>query len=336
MAGVSTSTVSLVLNDKDSGRVGERTRQQVMSAAESLGYRVDHLARGLATGRSGFIGYAAPDVNPFFADLQVGLLEALNPDYQLMTVTTDLRSSSARRNLSQMLALNPEALVVSTVEPEQIRELRPTCPVLILDAPEAESDYPRINLDLEKTAAEVAQYLVDLGHRKFVHLEIENGSSSLRVRRAAFINSATGAGPGYEVFRAESSLDGDAARLLVRQSWKQWSNDQVTAIVCGSDAQAMGVVVALKELGLRVPEDVSVVGALDQPFSKMLRPALTTVQVPAREMGANAGKVVRAMLTGAGEFVEDHTVEVLRTQLIIRESTGPAPGSAPDPVLKAT
>src|SRR5699024_10210359 len=188
LAGVSTSTVSLVLNNKDAGRVSERTREQVIKTAEELGYRVDTLARGLATGRSGFVGYAAPDVNPFFAALQIGLLDALNPDYQLMTVTTDLRNSEARTNLSQMLALNPEVLVVFTVDPEQIRELKPACPVLILDAPETESDYPRINVDLEKTAAEIARHLVDLGHRRFVHLDIENGSTSLMLRRQAFIN----------------------------------------------------------------------------------------------------------------------------------------------------
>lgn len=327
MAGVSTSTVSLVLNDKDSGRVGERTRELVINAAESLGYRVDHLARGLATGRSGFIGYAAPDVNPFFADLQVGLLEALNPDYQLMTVTTDLRSSGARKNLSHMLSLNPEALVVSTVNPEQIRELRPTCPVLILDSPEAESDYPRINLDLEKTASEVAQHLIGLGHRRFVHLEIENASSSLLLRRQAFTDTAVGAGLGCEVIRTESSLDGEDVRLLVRQYWAQWSEAGATAVICGTDTQALGVVLALKEMNLRVPEDVSVVGALNQPFSRMVQPTLTTVHVPAREMGVSAGEAVRSMLANTADVAPDPTVHVLKTRLIIRGSTGPAPDS---------
>lgn len=322
-AQVSTSVVSLVLNGKHTGRVGAATREKVLAAADELGYRIDGRGRSLATGRTGIIGYAAPDVNPFFAVVQTGLLRELNPDYQVITVATDLQSSAARANLSQMLALGPDALVVSTVEPERIRELRPRCPVLILDAPEVESDYPRINVDVDRSAAELARYLTDLGHRRFAYLDLQGGSRTIHVRRNAFVETVRASSPECEVVHAESPVDAEAARALVRDRWLAWSRMGITAVACGSDPQAFGTIAALHDLGVDVPAEVSVVGADDQSFSTIVQPALTTVRIPALEMGRRAGSVVRRMLT------EDvpAKVEILETELVVRDSAGPPPGA---------
>ena len=271
-AQVSTSVVSLVLNGKHVGRVSAATRDNVLAAADQLGYRIDGRGRSLATGRTGIIGYAAPDVNPFFAAVQTGLLEALNPDHQVMMVATDLKSPASRGNLLQMLALGVDALVISTVEPDRIAALRPTCPVLILDAPGVESDFPRINLDVDRSAAELARHLTDLGHRRFAYLDLQDGSRTIDVRRDAFIESVHASADGCEVVRAATPVDAEAARSLVRDRWPVWHSMGVTAIACGSDPQAFGAIAALDELGFGVPGDVSVTGADDQPFSTIISP----------------------------------------------------------------
>lgn len=136
-AGVSVSIVSLVLNGKDSGRANQATRDRVHAAAQRLGYRIDRRGRSLATGRTGIVGYVAPDVaTPFFSSVQMGLLSELSPEYQVLTVVTALGQTVSQESVRRLLDLGVDGLIISTVESDLVTSLNPSCPVVILDSPD--------------------------------------------------------------------------------------------------------------------------------------------------------------------------------------------------------
>lgn len=325
-SGVSTSVVSLVLNDRWAGRVGPETRERVQAVAERLGYRIDGRGRSLATGRTGIIGYVAPEVNPFFTAVQRFLLSELNPDFQLITLATEMRSPEGQRNLRQLLALAPDALVVSTIEPDQIDRLRPACPVLILDSPGKDSRYPRINLDVRSSAADMAGHLVELGHRRIVYIDLAAGSRTIDERRSAFFDAfRSGAADGEVVEVIATAVEPDPTRAVVREAWRRWHQAGVTALVCGSDPQAFGAIAALHDLAVDVPGAVSVTGGDDQPFSTIVQPSLTTVRLPVVEMGALSAAAVRQLLTDPRQV---EPLVTLGTELVVRESTAAAAAPA--------
>lgn len=330
-AAVSTSVVSLVLNGKDAGRVNEETRERVLSAARRLGYRIDGRGRSLATGRTGIVGFIAPDSpTPFFASLQRGLLSRLNPDYQLMTVVTDLGHAVSEDSINQLLALGPDALIIFALAADRIASFEPTCPVLLLDSPGRDSEFPRINVDVGSSARVLGRHFAEHGHRALVYLDANTGSQSMEERRRALLSAfRRHAAAKVHTAVARCAIDAAVARDIVVRFWPRWVDAGVTAIACGSDLHAFGAIGALRDLGLHVPADVSVSGADDQPLSTVIQPNLTTVRLPTMELGQLAADHVREILDGDQDKARD--VVVLPTEAVIRESTGPAPAVASRP-----
>ena len=323
-AGVSTSVVSLVVNRKDAGRVTPDTRRRVLDAAQRLGYRIDGRGRSLATGRTGIVGFVAPDsTTPYFAGLQRGLLDAINPDYHLLTAVTGLGSEVGRDSIDRLIALGVDALIVVASDTERIASIRPTCPVLLLDSPGPASPFPRINLDVGSSARAIGRHLAELGHRSVAYLDADTGGRSMEQRRAALLASFRRHAAGARTTLTRCAIDVAIARDAVLRCWPSWAERGVSAIACGSDLHAFGAIGALRELGLAVPGDVSVTGADDQPISTVVRPALTTVRLPSGDLARLAGEHVRRVLTGGPPSPD---LLVLDTEVVIRDSTGPAPG----------
>ncbi|MGH8888902.1 MAG: LacI family DNA-binding transcriptional regulator, partial [Acidothermaceae bacterium] len=112
-AGVSAATVSLVLNGKAEGRVTPETADRVRAAAKRLGYRIDRRGQSLATGRSGLIGFVAPDTaNPFFGSVQMGVLHALGSAYQVLLMATDVGQGVARKNVEELISLGVDGMIL--------------------------------------------------------------------------------------------------------------------------------------------------------------------------------------------------------------------------------
>lgn len=324
-AGVSASVVSLVLNGKDAGRANEKTRQRVLSTARRLGYRIDGRGRSLATGRTGIVGFVAPDSpTPFFASLQRGLLSQLNPDYQLMTVVTDLGRAVSEESIEQALSLEPDALIIFALPAERVASVKPTCPVLVLDSPGCDSAFPRINLDVGSSARALGRHFAEHGHAALAYLDANTGSQSMEDRRRSLLSAFRRHARGtVHTTVARCAIDAAVARDTVLQCWPRWADAGVTAIACGSDLHAFGAIGALRDVGLAVPADVSVSGADDQPLSTVIQPNLTTVRLPSLELGRLAAEHVRATLDG--DQHQGAGLVVLPTAALIRDSTGPAP-----------
>ena len=320
LAGVSSATVSLVVNHKDEGRVLPETRDRVMRVVAELGYRPDLRGRGLSTGRSQTIAFLAPDIaNPFYGRVQVGILRELDRDFRLVTVTPPPGEPLTEDYVQSAVDLGVDGLIiVSSAWPLKPDELS-LPPSVFLDGPKTPGPWSHIDLDVEASGRALARHLRDLGHDSVIYLEANTNSPTLRRRQLAFIDAFRGPKEsrlGRSAVHVDySAVDTDLTRSWMLENRHVWAGS--TAIVCATDLQAYGVILALKELGIPIPADVSVAGGEDLPTSRLIEPALTTAHYPAEELGAMGLAHLLAILRGEAGPVELE----LPTQFVPREST---------------
>jgi LacI family transcriptional regulator, galactose operon repressor len=320
-AGVSAATVSLVLNGKSERRVTPATARRVQAAAQRLGYRIDRRGQSLATGRSGLIGFVAPDTaNPFFGSVQMGVLHALGSSYQVLLMATDVGQAVARKNVEELLSLGVDGMILFAVDPKLVSDLHPRVPVVLLDSPIETDQFVRVNFDLVAGATALGRHLVELGHTCVLYLEASTGSRTFAVRKDALRRTLRAA--GATVGSATTRIDVDEARAATLRLWGSWRAEGVTAIACATDFQAYGVLSALHELGVEVPAQVSVTGFDDLVLSSVIHPSLTSVRLPADEMGGKGARLLRAAVEGRADLAH---VERVATSLVVRSSTAKAP-----------
>jgi DNA-binding LacI/PurR family transcriptional regulator len=317
-AGVSKSLVSLVL--QNSPRVSEEKRNAVLRAVAELGYRPDPVARSLAERRTRTIGVVIDDLsNPWYVELLDGLRPVLH-EHGLRPLLADGRTEP---DAVQALAdLRVDGLVLvgtpTASAVNQVNSLGSPIPTVV--AGTREPQLPTVDVvanDDYRGGCLAATHLVGLGHRRIAHI-IGEGEVG-RLRRA-----------GYEAVMADAGLDpesmaGDWTEGAGRRAGFALlgSPDRPTAIVAANDLSAVGVLSAADELGLRVPEDLSVVGYDNTVFARLHRLSLTTIDGHIAEVGQVAGRKLTARLDGDVGTAE---TRLLSPALILRSSTGPRPG----------
>ncbi|MFF1296176.1 MULTISPECIES: LacI family DNA-binding transcriptional regulator [unclassified Streptomyces] len=279
LAGVSRKTVSRVLNNEP--YVSEASRQRVLAAAEELGYRLNHAARALASGRTRSIGVVALGTAGYgTASLLVGIEQAVrDAGYALRVLNTpDGNPRSIAAALESLLEQGVDGIVVSEPIVEGEVPLGVDVPVLFLGAPPAFSAARTLSVGVgaHQLARAATDHLLDLGHTTVHHLagprrwyattdRIEGWRAALAARGAhepPVLNGDWSAASGYAAGR-ELAADGS-----------------VTAVFAGGDEMAIGLIHALREAGCRVPEDISVVGFDGNPVFAYVSPPLTTVRQP--------------------------------------------------------
>lgn len=322
-AGVSAATVSLVTSGKTAGRVSAENIVRVEAAIKELGYVVDGLGSSLAKGRSDIVILVAPDVsNPFYARVIAGVREAIGKDFQLLLSVTDAGQTPAPSDVRRLLALRPAGLLVDAPSSAFLDELRVPDPMVLLDAAGVASDAPSVNFDVAQGARLLAEHLATLGHRTVAYLDSSTGTTTFQVRREAF--AAAAAGLGLQVVATTSStIDVGTSARAFTQAWAGWSRKGVTAVVCATDTHAYGVLQEARVAGIAVPQDLAVTGFDDLPYSESSNPALTSVHLPAFEMGRLAGKHLLALISG--DDIE-RPVLSLEATLVVRGSTRVAAG----------
>ena len=323
-AGVSTATVSRVLNQPDAVRQG--LKAQVQASVLALGYVPHAGARTMKLRRSGTLGAIFPTIdNAIFAKaidaLQRRLAEA---GYQLLIATSDYDPQAEERQALTMLARGVDGLLLcgcgqdaSLVERLRQRGV-PTVHVMGWPVP---PDRIGVGFDNARAMGQVVKYLLDLGHRRIAMLAgitRDNDRAAARVR-------------GVREALAAAGLDLPAARLverryglaLAREGLRQLmaAKSQPTAVVCGNDVLAFGALLEAQRLGIAVPGALSIVGFDDLELAAHVQPALTTVRVPAEAMWRCAAERVLAALQGS-ELPRETEIEVA---LVVRESSGPPP-----------
>jgi DNA-binding LacI/PurR family transcriptional regulator len=343
--GVSRMTVSNAFSRPD--QLSQNLRDKILAAAAELGYAgPDPAGRALARGTSGSVGVLMTDslTYAFTDEVANGFLGAVAAELAPSGLALTLLSSYARGDRVPARDVPMDGALVYSCDADSGALdwlIRRGLPLVYVDqAPDPK--VPTVNVDDRAGARAAAQHLVDLGHQRvgIVTGELTGPHNVLvpadepsqhhvsRQRMLGWTDALRAAGIEPLVVRQALTSTGaaeettyDAARVLLDRP------DRPTAVLCFSDVIARWVVRAADDLGLRVPDDLSVVGYDDSPLARRLRPELTTV----RQDVAGKGRAAAAALTDAmaraqeGEQVDPGHL-LLPTELVVRESTGPAPG----------
>ena len=306
-AGVSHQTVSRVINE--SPRVTEATRERVRAAIRELAFVPSPMARGLISNQTRAIGVVADDVSDhFFACMVAGAeAEARRRGYYLMIASVEPDDDEGGY-LRLMLERRVEGLILARPSvPLRPRDLQADVPVVAVGAGE-ERGFTVVDVDNRQGGYDATRHLLDHGHRRIATIAGPRGWPSATARLEGHRQALREADVAELVEHAfDWGLESGhtaAARLLERGA-------DFTALFAHSDLIALGAIRRLREAGLRVPDDVSVVGFDDLPVADYVEPALTTVHQPMRELGALAAAVV----LGA-----DPGVRLLSAELVVRES----------------
>jgi DNA-binding LacI/PurR family transcriptional regulator len=313
-AGVSQSTVSLVLSGKSAGRISRKTEEAVRRAAEELSYRPNIAARALRTGAARSVGLVVPDVtHPFFGLTMRGAQEAAwSAGYAVALVDVPL-DRPLEAPLEALRAGPADGFIYFSVEPP---ERRPGGERIVVIEAEPEG-VPWVSLDTAAGTDAALAHLIELGHRRIAQLgsRVQYPTFQIRMARWRAALESVGVEPVESLWAGAAFDFDDAAAAATRLLDVP---DPPTAVVCDDDILAGGVYLAARDRGLRIPEDVSVVGFDDLPFARVLAPGLTTVRADARRLGAVAFEALLSVM--AGEQVEGQTLPV---ELVVRDSTAP-------------
>ncbi len=317
-AGVTKSIASRVLNDDPSLVVTPRTRTRVLDAAHQLGYRPHPGARALATARTMTIALIAPALdNPPYVTISRGAFRRASELGYLSLLAEDLEDHPVERHIIDGGRVDGVLMGSAyTGHPLIERLARSGLPHVFLNRSIAGSGR-NVTMDVAAASQLAVDHLAGLGHRRIVHLAGPRDVEPSAVRAVAFaaaMNSARLA--PLDVVHA------DFAEASAYQAAPDLLGSTPTAIYTSSLGQGIGVIRALVDAGIRVPDDVSVIAFDDFPIANYVVPRLTAIQMPLLELGAAGVDALVAQLDG-GEPT-DVTVD-LPPKLVIRESTGPAP-----------
>ncbi len=316
-AGVSQSTVSLVLSGKAPGRVSAATADAVRVAARELGYRPNAAARALRSGTASAVGLVVADVTqPFFGPTLRGAQRAAFQAGHVVVLIDDNYGAAWGDSSVELLREGSVDgfLFFAADPPPSLR--RPGAPPIVL----VESERPRlpsVRLDVEAGLDLLFDHLVELGHRRigYVRSAIEGQTFQRRHGRWAARLQGIGEDPADQVV-ASSIFDAEAAIAAGHQVLDQL--DRLTAVVCDDDFLASGVLAAAAERGVRIPEQLSVCGFDDVSLSRLVTPPLTTIRLDAEDLGAAAFELLLARLQGRRA-----PNRVLPCELRVRGSSGP-------------
>ncbi|GAB4100679.1 LacI family DNA-binding transcriptional regulator [Sinomonas halotolerans] len=315
-AGVSKSLVSLVL--RDAPHVSEARRRAVHEAIEELGYRPSRAASALASQRTRSVGVLIDDFrNPWFVELLAGLRSVLDPaGYTSSVADLTLEAVSGRNPVDGFLAMHVDGLVVAgEPQPGLLRGLAvPTVVAGVRDVgPGLAADV--VAGDDERGGELATRHLLDLGHARIAHLTGSGGPAARRRRGYERTMRAAGLEPLVTGAGGTAEDDGYAAALAALDA-----APGLTAFVAGNDVMAVGALAALREHGLSVPHDVSVVGYDDSPLAAYRYLALTSVAGHSHEVGAESATTLLARL---GDPEAPRRRQLLEPSLVVRGSTAP-------------
>jgi LacI family transcriptional regulator len=326
LAGVSSSTASRVLSGS-SYSVSPQTRKKVEEAAQALNYVTNSAARALVTGRSALVGAIVHDItDPYFSGVVRGLQdEAVKEGLVVLVGNDDRDVEKLESYLTMMISQKPAGVVlVGGQVRDPAKSLRVAQAVQRLRAqgvPVAavgryELDIPHVSVDDCRAAECAVTHLLDLGHRRIAFVGGPLDSTTIEDRHQGYVTALNRAGipldDGLVVQTPMSLLGGTrAAESLVA------SGCGFTAVFATTDEVAFGVVSGLRRSGLCVPDDVSVVGMDDVPMAAHADPPLTTIQVPARQLGCSAWHLLMAVRDGDDE----PRVDSVPFDLVVRAST---------------
>ncbi|HLM68185.1 MAG TPA: LacI family DNA-binding transcriptional regulator [Longimicrobium sp.] len=322
MAGVSQATVSLVLGGNPRARVSASTRERVVRAAGELGYRPNLVARSLVQRRSYAIGVVVPDLsNPFFMDVVTGV-QRVAAEAGYAVLPGDVRETSPVRHLDALRARQVDGLILDgfgalAIPEADLADLK----VVLVDEPSER--FPGVASDAPEAGRLAAEHLISLGHTRMAFIGPASDVYGLRMRERGFFQALRAAGLGLSSERLRRVQPGVAGGLAAMKALLALpAAERPTAVFCPTDLIAAGALKACLTAGIAVPGEMSIVGCDDIELARVLTPELTTIRIPARELGARAARLLIKQLDD--ESWVPRPGKPLPVKLVVRGTTGRA------------
>ena len=322
-AGVSVATVSKVMNGYDD--IGEATKEKVLKIIKDNNYRPNANAQSLRTNKSFLVGLFFKDhqdsgvKHPFFRGIISGLEEKLlENNYDMILFSANWEDQFSYLEKCQFRNVDGAILMgMPKDDPKLIELLNAKIPSVFIDLDISDERASYIISDNEEGARKAVRHLAELGHQKIATIEGEEITVPTQKRLAGY--KAEMEAQNLEIrdewmVQGRFSVDGGYEAMKEILTLK----DRPTAIFCQGDEIAVGAMQAIKEAGLKVPDDFSIVGFDDIEISQYLNPALTTIRQKKEEMGIEAADMVIELINNLEEKVEP---EIIDTELILRNST---------------
>jgi LacI family transcriptional regulator len=318
-AGVSRTTVSHVINQ--TRFVEEETKQRVLQAIEKLGYYPNAAARSLTTNRTGTIGVIISNAsNPFFGEVLLGVEDILQPEnYGLIVCNTDEVLAREAHYLDLLLSQRVEGIIAAATSQHWAAlaeaEVRHT-PIVSVDRTFEGSEVPFVGVNNRQGAYVGTQHLIQRGHRQIGILAGFLRLSTMRERLAGFCQALQEHDIALpEEWMLTSPLSIEAGRQVTRQILSL--PRRPTALFINNNLLSLGVLLAIKELGLHCSKDIALVGFDDHPWAAVSDPPLTVVRQPTRELGQIAAQMLLDLINGQ-QPAEGRVM--LECELVIRRS----------------
>lgn len=321
-ANVAQGTVSHVLNHPE--RVSQAKREAVERAIAELGFVRHEAARHLRSGYSTTLGLLLLDAwNPSFQDVARGVEQSTGQDWNLLLANSGRDIERERTYLRLFAEARVAGLIVIPHDEyaEGLHRIRGDgVPVVVIDRAETDEDALSVAVDDVHGGWLIARHLLDLGHRKLVFIGDESAATPVHDRLTGVRRAVAEAGVELQVIACDLTVP--AGRLVGERLAALPANERPSAIVTAIDLLAFGVMQAMLQRGIRVPEEVSLTGYDDVDFTRQLSVPLTTVHRPHVAMGETAARLLIATISGE-DPPERHAV--FKPELVVRDSTAPPP-----------
>jgi LacI family transcriptional regulator, repressor for deo operon, udp, cdd, tsx, nupC, and nupG len=320
LAGLSHATVSRVINNYP--HVSEEKKRLVREAMEQLNYYPNSSAQKLRNQKTNTIAVFVPLLtNPFFANLLEGIdTVAINNGFQLLVCQTRYDKEKELKFLELLTSKQVDGIILTSIENdwEKLKKYTKYGPIVLCNEYDERAKVPSIHLDQVYGGYIGTKHLIKKGHQKIAYCRGKFFSGISKNRELGFRYAMEEFGlPIYEEWIFRNAADFVSGKQTFRNILIM--NEQPTAIFTGSDQVAAGIILEAKTNGLRVPEDIAVIGFDDQAICEMTVPRITTIKQPILEIGSRAIKCIIDLILKKDEFTPSNFE--LEFQLIEREST---------------
>ena len=318
-AGVDLSTVSRSVSGV--AGVHPKTRERVLAVAQRMNYQPNRIARGLVTGRTHTLALIISDVrNPFFAEVARGAEDAAYASgFDLILCNSDLNPERQMRYFDSLCEKRVDGIVVNSVfspdRGQQAKLAASGLPIVLLNASRAAARFSTVSADSLEGGRLAAQYLTDRGHRRIAHLAGPRRHTNLGNRTKGFLTALRERGISDAILlHGEHTFSGghQMAETLFRKA------HDITAVFCVNDVIAFGCIRAAIEHGIRIPEQLSIIGFDDVQLAGLTAPPLTTIHQPKYDLGQSAINLLLDAIRRGPQTTPEH--RLLGVRLVERNS----------------
>ena len=332
--GVSTVTVSKVFNNhKD---IGAATRERVLRRIKELNYQPSLHAQGLASGQSFMIGLVVPDlVHVFFSEVAKSISKVIRQQgYGLVISSSNDDPVLEREEISQMMRHRVDALIVASCQETSkgLRAISAEVPLILLDRKFEDFKANFIGINDELVGKMATGHLIERGFRKIAYIGGKTASTShgrLIGYKQALTEHGISVPETYIVSRRHADESGDTTGCRAMEKLLKL-NPRPDAVFCFNDPAAVGAMNAILAAGLRIPDDIAIIGAGNIRYVGSLRVPLSSIEVFSETLGENAGNLA-LQLTASKKSAPPKSI-VIQPKLIVRDSTNPRKPRSSDPI----